>query len=301
MSEFLRRTFPHLVDLAYGASLEPARWQTFLDALSEPFGGASGVLCAFDSSRGYVDFHYNYGNDPDYFASYLQHYSHINPYGQPSSNLPVGQVCMASQSANIDHIRKTEFYNCWMKPQGIPVDHFGVVLHKDATKHVTFGLAPQASIFDRNRERYARELELIVPHHRSPDRDAPALGQWSVATDIPARRRKIHGVALGDARAKRARCGSGREPATVSPGAAGQPRGSTLVHSGRGHPARLRPVSRRGAALVAGQQAAAYASDLGLSRNTVRNHLAAAFAKTGTSRQSELVALVIGSLRWVRR
>lgn len=55
------------------------------------------------------------------------------------------------------------------------------------------------------------------------------------------------------------------------------------------------------AALAAGQDVSQYAEQVGLSRNTVRNHLASAFSKTDTNRQSELVALVIGSLRWAVR
>jgi DNA-binding CsgD family transcriptional regulator len=50
-------------------------------------------------------------------------------------------------------------------------------------------------------------------------------------------------------------------------------------------------------ALVAGQTIATYADHAGLSRNTVRNQLAAVFAKTGTRRQSELVGMVLTTLR----
>ena len=49
-------------------------------------------------------------------------------------------------------------------------------------------------------------------------------------------------------------------------------------------------------ALCTGQTLAEYAEATGLSRNTVRNELAAVFEKTGTRRQAELVALVLGSV-----
>lgn len=384
MSEFLRRTFPQLINLVYGASLDPARWQTFLDALSAPFGGASGVLYGFDPSRGYVDFHYNYGTEPEYCASYLQHYAHINPYGHPSSNLPVGQVCMASHGVNIGEVLKTEFYNCWMRPQGIPADHFGIVLHKDSTKHVTFGLAPQASVLHRNLERYARELEMLVPHmmraleinrltaaahdaeriagvaleaidaaafiltgdgrlvrHNSRAenllrlervlRISPHGALWATSANEDAALRGAIArqaslslrSAIGPLRLTSQRDGarymawlvatSAPDEDVVAPGTSRPPALLVLLVNRVDQRLTIPPEdiqrafdlsaaeARLVAALVAGRQASDYASDLGLSRNTVRNHLAAAFSKTSTSRQSELVALVIGSLRWVAR
>jgi DNA-binding CsgD family transcriptional regulator len=52
--------------------------------------------------------------------------------------------------------------------------------------------------------------------------------------------------------------------------------------------------SRLVSALLAGQTLDGYARETGHSRNTVRNQLAVVFEKTGTHRQSELVALIAG-------
>lgn len=54
--------------------------------------------------------------------------------------------------------------------------------------------------------------------------------------------------------------------------------------------------ARLSSALVAGRSLADYARDAGLSRNTARNQLATIFEKTGTRRQAELVAHIIGTL-----
>lgn len=54
--------------------------------------------------------------------------------------------------------------------------------------------------------------------------------------------------------------------------------------------------SRLLAALVAGDTVASFAERNGLSPKTVRNQLAAVFAKTGTTRQAEIVALVMRTL-----
>jgi DNA-binding CsgD family transcriptional regulator len=55
--------------------------------------------------------------------------------------------------------------------------------------------------------------------------------------------------------------------------------------------------SRLVSALLAGRTLEAYARETGHSRNTVRNQLAVIFQKTGTHRQSELVALIAGRRR----
>lgn len=49
-------------------------------------------------------------------------------------------------------------------------------------------------------------------------------------------------------------------------------------------------------ALVAGRTLAGHAANLGVSVKTVRNQLASAFAKTGTTTQSELVRRIVGAL-----
>ena len=54
--------------------------------------------------------------------------------------------------------------------------------------------------------------------------------------------------------------------------------------------------ARLSSALVAGRSLADYAREVGLSRNTARNQLATIFEKTGTRRQAELVAHIIGTL-----
>ena len=59
--------------------------------------------------------------------------------------------------------------------------------------------------------------------------------------------------------------------------------------------------ARLASALAAGRTLAEYAKEAGLSRNTVRNQLGIVFAKTGTSRQTELVALIVGALGMAAR
>lgn len=389
MSVFNSRTLPHLVELAYSAALNPAGWQPFLDALSSPFGGASGILYAFDRSREAIGFSYNFGNDPAYIRSYVDYYATLNPYPTAgpllSGHWHVGKVICATEAVAVDSITTSEFYNDWMRPQGIPADHLGAVVSRDSTSHVTFGLAPDIKMLSRHRDRYARELAIILPHMvraleirkltaaaREAERiagvaleviDAAALildGDGRVLrlnskAQALMRSERVLGIArdgivhaIGSAEAKalagaiaRQRAGpvrtasgplrltSQRDGARHVAWLVAAPHPDETPLTDRAEPSARRlppllvllmhPVGRRliiapehvrsafglshaearlVVALVAGRTLADYAGDTGLSPNTVRNHLATVFAKTGTSRQSELVALVIGSLRW---
>lgn len=390
MTDFQSHTLPRLIELAYASALDPAKWQAFLDALSPHFGGANGILYGYDRSRGAIDFSLNFGNDPAYVRSYVDYYHTRNPYPTAgpilADNYLVGKVISATQAVGLDTIISSEFYNDWMKPQEIPADHLGVLLHRDESTHVTFGLAPNAKLFDRHRVRYARELALLVPHitralkinrltaaAQEAERIAgvalEAIDAAAVILTSDGRPMRLNGKAealmrhgavlkLDQFGTLHAACAgedaslasafvqqrAARVPAAAGPlrltsqrdgtkhvawvvGATGHEAGGNSAVARAASKPRLlvllvHPVGRHlvipaedirrafdltsaearlVAALVAGRTSADYAAEAGLSRHTVRNHLAAAFAKSGTSRQSELVALVIGSLGWIAR
>lgn len=164
MSQFIERTFPRLIELIYAAALDPSAWQDFLNALTEPFGGSNGVLYACDKRHGVTDFNFNYGTDPAFHASYVSHYYKINPYGMASLGLKVGKVLPASYAADLRKVEASDFFNEWMKPQGITADHLAVLVRNNAREHVVLGVAPNAPIFYRHRERYTQELSMLVPH-----------------------------------------------------------------------------------------------------------------------------------------
>jgi len=59
--------------------------------------------------------------------------------------------------------------------------------------------------------------------------------------------------------------------------------------------------ARLACALAKGRALATYAERASVSRNTARNQLAQTFAQTGMSRQVDLVALVVRTVRWLPR
>lgn len=164
MSNFVERDFPRLIDLIYDAALNPNLWQTFLDALPGCFGDASGVLYTFDRQEGLSPFSYIFGAEPSFLPSYAQHYSELNPYISAALSLPLGKVVPATECVGLEVVQRSQFFNEWMKPQGIPADHPGVLLRSDGQQGTILGMAPQVSDFKRHRDAYFKHFQMLVPH-----------------------------------------------------------------------------------------------------------------------------------------
>ncbi len=164
MDRFAEEQLPRLLELLYDAALDHSRWQAFLDALRPCFGGATGIMYGFDRASGAMDFTYNFGSDPAFIESYDRYYGRINPYPDLALRLPPGKVAMAADALDTETLCRTEFFNDWMRPQDIPAEYFGMLVHKHGSRGVIMGLAPQAAHFNRNHHIYRRQLELLMPH-----------------------------------------------------------------------------------------------------------------------------------------
>jgi DNA-binding CsgD family transcriptional regulator len=165
MPRFAETTLPRLLELLYDAAVDPRRWQAFLDALSSPFGGANGILYEYNYDLMRAEFSFGFGNDPAYISSYIDHFQHINPYQYLSRNAPVGIARMTSSLAiDVESVLRSEFYNDWMRPQGIAADHIGLLIRRGAASHATFGMAPAQNLLTKHSDKYIRHLTMLIPH-----------------------------------------------------------------------------------------------------------------------------------------
>lgn len=387
MSAFEEKHLPRLLELVYASALDPAGWPVFLDALPKIFGGASGIFYMFDRELGCPRWTSLFNIDPDFQRSYAHHYAAINPYPLPTMQKnPAGNLVLATNSVTIAEIETTEFYNDWMRPQRVPADHFGATLFNNGEQIVILGVAPDHNLYERHRQRYERQLAILIPHlvraveinqrlevgrtHAAvasaaleaftraailvdgagrplllnrvasdllAARDGPltvnafgSLASCDPRLDLKAavRRVVVTREATGPLTARaHARAGGHSVWVLPVPGDSSALLRAISDHAvaGRARPAALvlaapadvalvfspeiiagefeltAAEARLVAALVAGRSMADLARDTGHSRNTLRNQLASVFVKTGTHRQTELVALVVGRLGRGRR
>lgn len=382
MDKFVERDFPKLLQLLYDAALDARAWPAFLDEIAVTFGDARGIVRLIDNG---APTYHTYGSDPDYHRSYAEYYCTVNPYSEETlAELPLGQVAFASELFDAETVEKGEFFNDWMKPQGISPHHFGVAFRKDETGTAILSIAPHESIFIKDRKRYAQQLALLTPHliRAAQIAQLSASQAWNAellqsslnefnasallvsssgkvlnanakAEDMMRRERLLAVDRSGQLRASRPADDAAFQAALIAATRTGNPaaRGPLrLTSSSTGHvflawlvphrqrtanstaPASpflgpqhrpqcaflfIRPTlaaalvpaeaiqaafglsvaeARLLGALAAGQSITDYAKGTGASRNTVRNQLSTVFAKTGTSRQAELVALTLRTL-----
>src|SRR5262249_10252351 len=161
MQRFLNTDYPKLLELLYDAALDPGCWQAFLDALPACFGHGSGVMHFENAEASSMPTTIGFGHDPAFAASFQAYYYSINPYPVVGfRTLPVGEVACSSRIVPVETVEKTEFFNDWMRPQGISSDHLGMLLQRSSGARVLFAVSPHVSVYSRHRETYAAQLQL---------------------------------------------------------------------------------------------------------------------------------------------
>lgn len=182
ISAFIAEELPALLDLLYGVALDGDQWPIFLQGLMKPFDGANGILHFFDIETQTTPLAHPFGLEPEYLISYQEHFASCNPYPiQSFAKLPPFQVTSATTVLSREEALRTEFYNDWMKPQGISPDHLGCMVHKDAQQMVILAIAPKEKELERNSGRYIKQFEILAPHIKR----AIALSKVSRADPVP--------------------------------------------------------------------------------------------------------------------
>ncbi|MBS0253010.1 MAG: helix-turn-helix transcriptional regulator [Proteobacteria bacterium] len=165
ISTFVAEELPALLDLLYGAALDGDQWPIFLQRLMKPFDGANGILHFFDVETQTTPLAYPFGLELEYLIGYQEHFASCNPYPiQAFGKMPLFEVAPATTVLSREEALRTEFYNDWMKPQGISPDHLGCMVHKDAQQMVILAIAPKEKELERNNDGYIKQFEILAPH-----------------------------------------------------------------------------------------------------------------------------------------
>ena len=126
-----------LVGKAYEAAAEPVLWPVFL----ETFAGATdneGTLIWLQSAADgsarmrepEMAFVANVRHPPEYMQSYAEYYSRINVLLSGIDAIAEGSLMCSSAMLSDAELHRTEYYNDWLKPQGIGYCLGGPVLRR---------------------------------------------------------------------------------------------------------------------------------------------------------------------------
>lgn len=160
-----------LTGQAYDAALDAQLWPDVLKNACAYVGGSSANLFAQDIKSKRAAAVFQWGNDPHYEKLYEQKYYRLNPLASAIGLFEVGEVHSQSDVISYDEFSQTQFYQDWVRPQGI-VDVIGATLERTDTRMAMLAVR-QKETDGRVTDDTRRRMRLIVPHIRR----AVAIGQ----------------------------------------------------------------------------------------------------------------------------
>ncbi|RYE48660.1 MAG: PAS domain-containing protein [Hyphomicrobiales bacterium] len=156
-----------LVHRVYSAGLDRARWSEVLGDLSTLIGRSWIALHGHDTARnvnlGFLTHNYS----PDHHSSYLQHFAGRNPWNTRAARVPVGAVIHSQILLEPGVLKRTEFYNDWIRPQEDIGTGAGVTLFRDRDRFLRLSCNIRFRDLERMEARLLGLLEAIGPHVRA--------------------------------------------------------------------------------------------------------------------------------------
>jgi DNA-binding CsgD family transcriptional regulator len=154
----------HHIDCVYQAAVAPEHWPVFLDALSKELWAASIHIlfrCPSDRVRG-IDF--SLGVDVPTAEAYHTYFYKISPWLPDIAAASEGQIRAFDSFVPDAELLRTEFYNDWMRPQGILHGLGGSLCKSDSQELVSsFGAFREKGRGAFEKQDLDRIL-LLVPH-----------------------------------------------------------------------------------------------------------------------------------------
>ena len=158
------REFSELTSLIYGAALDEAKWDVFLDSLSRAAGDIHTQMfgCDFDTN---TDLGVRQtGYDPDFMRSYHDYYFDKNAWAEGLLAGQVGVPALARSLCSIEDLQKTEWYNDWIRPQEDIHGGGGVLLFKEDRRIFVLGGNIRSGDVDRLEQPWMELMSLLTPH-----------------------------------------------------------------------------------------------------------------------------------------
>lgn len=163
MSAYDDQSMGYAIEAIYGAALDPARWGEAVAAFGQAVQGES-RLVVFDGKRQNVPYIATSGLDPALERSLLDRYLVLNPYVAAYAGLPVGKIIWSHDVVDPDEVKKTEFYDGFMRPAGIRLDFPGIKLIQHGDCYAGLASNPRAQFSDVQRDWYESRFLTLSRH-----------------------------------------------------------------------------------------------------------------------------------------
>jgi DNA-binding CsgD family transcriptional regulator/molybdenum-dependent DNA-binding transcriptional regulator ModE len=151
-----------LLDCLYDSVISRDGWASFLEALARDYAGGMAALYVHDTTvrQGFA---YAGGLFADEaLAKYNEYYSRINPWLSNIGKRRIGVAVAAEFMLPRSDLVRTEFYNDWLRPQGLASGVSASIQH-DENRVMAVSVLFPAATRERDHDAIGR-LQYLVPH-----------------------------------------------------------------------------------------------------------------------------------------
>lgn len=141
-------------------------WEHFLADLSSKSGDICTHIFGYDSEANITMDLTAHGYAPDYMASFNEYYADKNAWGPGFSRQPAGIPIDCEIMCGSEDLKKTEFYNDWIRPQENVCQGGGALLFKNDTRVFAVGGNIREKDEDKLKENWLRIVNQLIPHMR---------------------------------------------------------------------------------------------------------------------------------------
>jgi DNA-binding CsgD family transcriptional regulator len=169
----MTETLETLIGGIYDAAAEPVLWNDVMTRLVRKTNARSGIFYDHDSATRRAGVLGAVGFDPYYVRQYEDYYASLDPWHKRGQGRPLGEVAQTAGMLSDAELRRTEFYQDHLRPQGVFYAMGGPVMRMGARMAV-FGIQSsyETGVFTPETETLIRNL---MPHFRRAYRLQEAL------------------------------------------------------------------------------------------------------------------------------
>ena len=169
-----------LIETVYRATLDASKWTDAVSQLAETFGGA-GTIFSQDMRNAEGILFEAAGFSPEGLQAYFDHFAAVNPWTPIMATLEPGSVTDSDEMIPRHIFEQTEFYNDWLKPQGLYLGLGSLLARDDNVLSLISVLRPFAP--DGNSPEGRAAWARVMPHFRRAMRVRQEIGTAGLARD----------------------------------------------------------------------------------------------------------------------
>ncbi|WP_299472037.1 helix-turn-helix transcriptional regulator [uncultured Roseibium sp.] len=153
-----------LSNLAAAASIDPAQWQVFLDAMGRALGTqVCTQLIGYDQLTKAAPLAYASGYDPEILHLYETHFADRNPFAENFGRCGIGESITTHELCAPDKLKRTQFYADILQPLEDLYAGGGSMLAFDASRMFLIGGNMRAKDKDKHEDDWLKLCVRLAP------------------------------------------------------------------------------------------------------------------------------------------